>query len=363
MREAMSDRTPTVRITNLRLTTDLGVDFWNDSCDLKELAEAVREGAVGATSNPVIVCQAVEASPETWLPVVDELVAALQEATEDEIAWQLVERMAREAARLLEPVHLATGGRKGYLCVQVDPRLHRDASRMVEHGVKLAAIAPNVAVKVPATAAGVHAIEDLTAKGIRINATVCFTVSQAVACAEAVERGLTHARDAGLDVAALFPNITIMVGRLDDHLKRVMDERGVTIDPGVVHWAGIAVFKKVWTIFRERGFRAVPLAAAYRHHLHWTELIGPDVVETMPYTWWKRFNASTVRPRRSVEEPVGAEVLRELSTAFPDFRRAHEEDAMAPAEFARYGPSVHTLQQFLAGYDRLVVLVRERMLR
>ena len=351
------------RASNLQLTTQLGVDFWNDSCDLKELGEAVCEGAVGATSNPVIVCQAVEASRETWLPVVDELVASMPAATEDEIAWALVARMAREAARLLEGVHRATGGRKGYLCVQVDPRLHRDATRMTAHGVELAALAPNIAVKIPVTWAGVSAIEELTAKGIRINATVCFTVSQAVACAEAVERGLKRAGATGIDVATLFPNVTLMVGRLDDHLKRVMDESGVTIDPGFIHWSGIAVFKRVWAIFRERGFRAVPLAAAYRHHLHWTELIGPNVVETMPYAWWKRFNASTVTLRRSVDEPVREEIVHDLAGAFPDFRKAYDENALAPAEFAGFGPSVHTLQQVLAGYDRLVGLVRSRMVR
>jgi transaldolase len=192
---------------------------------------------------------------------------------------------------------------------------------------------------------------------------VCFTVSQAVACAEAVERGLTRARSDGRNVDALFPNVTVMVGRLDDHLHRVMDAGGVTVDPGFVHWAGIAVFKQVWAIFRNRRFRAVPLAAAYRHHLHWTELIGPNVVETMPYAWWKRFNASAVVPRRSIEEPVREEILRGLLEAFPDFHRAYDEDALPPPQFVHYGPSAHTLQQFLAGYDRLVGLVRARMLR
>jgi transaldolase len=353
----------TVPMTNLRLTTELGVDFWNDSCDLAELEEAVREGAVGATSNPVIVGQAVEAQPDRWLPVVDAMIEARPAATEDEIAWALVETMAREAAQLLSPVHRASRGRKGYLCVQVDPRLHRDAARMTEHGLALAAIARNIAVKVPATEAGAAAVEELTARGVRINATVCFTVAQAVACAEAVERGLARAQADGRDVAALFPNVTVMVGRLDDHLRRVLDRGDVAIEPGFVHWAGIAVFKKVASIFRARGFRAVPLAAAYRHHLHWTELIGEGVVLTMPYAWWRRFNASSIRPRPSLEEPVREPIVADLRAAFEDFRKAYDEDAMPLPEFVRYGPSVHTLQQFLGGYDRLVGLVRGRMLR
>lgn len=350
-------------VSRIRQTIAAGVDFWNDSCDLRELSEAVDAGAVGATSNPVIVGQAVEAAPGTWNPVLDALIREEPRAREDEIAWALVRRVAVDAARLLAPVHAATGGRKGYLCVQVDPRLFRDAGRMVEHGAALASLAPNVAVKIPATAAGVGAIEELTSRGVRINATVCFTIAQAVACAEAVERGLARAKTAGRDVAALVPNVTVMIGRLDDHLRRVADAQAIDVDPGIPHRAGIAVFKKAWRVFRERGYRAVPLAAAYRHSLHWTELVGPGLVQTIPYAWWKRFDASAHEPRPTIEEPVAADVAAALRGSFPDFRAAEDEDGLRPDDFASYGPSVHTLRQFCEGLDRLTALVRARLVR
>jgi transaldolase len=203
-----------------------------------------------------------------------------------------------------EPVHRASGGRAGYLCVQVDPRLHRDAARMVDQARDLARIAATVAVKIPATAAGVDAVERLTAIGVRTNSTVCFTVAQAVACAEAVERGLRIAEAAGRDTRALGANVTIMVGRLEDHLRRVAEARDVTIDPCALPWSGVAVFKAAWRLFQERSYRATLLAAAYRHSLHWTELVGPGVVETMPYKWWRQFNASSITPRRTIDEPV-----------------------------------------------------------
>jgi len=347
----------------MQRTVQLGTDFWNDSCALDELGEAVREGAVGATSNPVIVGQAVEAAPETWLPVIDELVATRPAATETEIAWALVERIGREAAALLEPVHRATAGRKGFLSMQVNPELFRDAGRMVEHAVELATVAPNVAVKIPATAPGVEAMEELTRRGVRINATVCFTIAQAVACAEAVERGVERRRRDGGSVETLLPTVTIMVGRLDDHLQRVAAAEAVAIEPGHLHWAGIAVFKEAWRVFRSRGYRSVLLAAAYRHHLHWTELVGENVVETIPFAWWKRFNASSLRPRRALEEPVRPDIVAALREGFVDFRRAHDERGLLPPDFVRYGPSVHTLGQFLDGYAKLLARVRSRMLR
>jgi transaldolase len=340
-----------------------GADFWNDSCAPSELAEAVAAGAVGATSNPVIVFTAVKSDPATWMPVLDELIRDRPQATEDELAWALIEALGRRAAALLLPVYERTAGAKGFLSMQVSPKLYRDPDRMREHGLALAVLAPNVAVKVPATAAGLAAAEELVAQGVNVNATVSFTLSQAMAAAEAFERGLERARRDGRDMARLHPYVTLMVGRLDDHLQRLMTKQGVAIDPGLLHWAGIAVFKKARTLFRARGFRGTLLAAAYRHHLHWSELIGPGVVLSMPYAWWKQFDASDIEVGPSLDRPLEPRIVQALQRKFEDFRRAYDEGGIAPEDFGSYGASVHTLQQFLGGYQDLVGLVRERMLR
>ena len=84
--------------SRLRRTQELGAVFWNDSCDLDELRRAVDAGAVGATSNPVLVAQAVEASPSTWTPLLDALLASHPTAREDEVAWML-RRNARTTRR------------------------------------------------------------------------------------------------------------------------------------------------------------------------------------------------------------------------------------------------------------------------
>src|SRR5262245_10130337 len=236
----------------LARTQELGARFWNDSCDLRELEHAVRAGAVGATSNPVIVAQAVDADPTTWYAELDALIAANAGRREDEIAWLWVARVAARAAALLAPVYERTGGMHGCLCVQTDPRAYSDAARMSEHGRELAALAPNIAVKVPATAAGITAIEALTAAGIRINATVSFSVAQAVGCAEAVERGEVRARRSGLVPRPSW--ITLMVGRIDDHVQRVTERDHLCIEPGAVARAGIAVFKRAHAVFAARGF-------------------------------------------------------------------------------------------------------------
>jgi transaldolase len=214
----------------MRLTILRGTEFWNDSCALPELRDAVDHGATGATSNPVIVFSAAKADPDRWTPVLDAIIRAHETATEDEIAWLLIEEMGRQAAAILGPVHSRTKGRQGFLSMQVSPKFYANADRMVEHGRALATLAPNIAIKVPSTAAGAQAAEELVAAGINVNATVSFTVSQAVTLAEAFERGLDRALEAGADMSQLHPYMTLMVGRLDDLLQRVMVKEKITID-------------------------------------------------------------------------------------------------------------------------------------
>jgi transaldolase len=348
--------------SRMRQTVEKGAEFWNDSCSLQELRDAVDHGATGATSNPVIVLSAFKADQKAWTPVLDGLIRAHRDRTEDEIAWLLIEEMGRQAAAVLDPVYLSTQARQGFLSMQVSPKFYNNTQRMVEHGKALAALAQNIAIKVPSTAAGIAAAEELVAAGINVNATVSFTVSQAVAVAEAFERGLDRAQKSGADMKRLHPYATLMVGRLDDLLQRVMEKDQIAIDPSYVGWAGIAVFKRAREIFKRREFRTSLLAAAYRHSRHWSELIGPGVILTMPYTWWKQFEASDIQVQETLDEPVRPEIVIDLQMKFPEFRLAYDEEALAPEAFASYGASVHTLNQFLGGFQDLLSLVRERML-
>ena len=102
--------------------TALGADWWNDSGSPQELAEAVALGAVGGTSNPVIVSQAVKAQPGLCNPIIDRLAADFTSDTEDEIAWKLIHTLAKESALKLLPVFESTRGEKGFLSVQVSPK-------------------------------------------------------------------------------------------------------------------------------------------------------------------------------------------------------------------------------------------------
>jgi transaldolase len=336
--------------------------LWNDSADMEELRYAIDNGAVGATCNPVIAVGILKKEMSFWRPRIVELLREFPLATEDQIGWKLIEEMSVRAAKLLEPVFASHRGRNGRLSIQTDPRLYRDAAAIGAQAVAFSGLAPNMIVKIPAVKAGLPAIEEATYRGISINATVCFTLPQCVAVAEAVERGLRRREAEGKDIASMGPVCTIMVGRLDDWLKVLLEKREISVDPGILEWAGVAVFKKTYAIYRQRGYRLRLLSAAFRNHMHWSELIGADAVVSPPSAWQKRFNASDVEVRSRIDDPVDPKVIDDLLAHFPDFGRAYSEDGLGIDEFDSFPPTVRTLRQFIAACADLDALVRDVML-
>jgi|SRR5450432_1482503 len=336
--------------------------LWNDSASVQELEYSIEHGAVGATCNPVIVVGVLKKEIGAWKGRIQSLIRELPTATEDEIAWQIVREMSVQAAALLKPVFDEQKGKNGRLSIQTDPRLFRDSGAIIKQAIEFDGLAPNMIVKIPVTQAGIVAIEKATYQGISINATVCFTLPQCVAVAEAVERGLKRREREGKEIAAMGPVCTIMVGRLDDWLKVSMERNNISIDPGYLEWAGVAVFKKTYRVFRERGYRIRLLSAAFRNHMHWSEFIGGDVVISPPYSWQVRFNASEVAVRPRIDEPVQEVVIETLLRQFPDFRRAYTECGLTHEAFDTFGPTVRTLRQFISACHDLDGIVRDVLL-
>ncbi len=336
--------------------------LWNDSATESELKYSIEHGCVGATCNPVIVLDVLKKEAKVWNDRIRGLASEMPTATEDQIAWRLVEEISRTRAKLLKPIFDEQHGKNGRLSIQTDPRYYRDPEAMLEQAKRFSALAPNMIVKIPVTQAGLVALEEATFHGISINATVCFTTPQSIAVAEAVERGLKRREKESKEIASISSVCTIMVGRLDDWLKAEAEKKNVIVDPGYLEWAGVAVFKHTYKVFRERGYRIRLLSAAFRNHMHWSELIGGDLVISPPCKWQMRFNDSDVLVRSRIDTPVDARIFEQLISKFPDFGRSYRVDGLSPAEFDAFGPTVRTLCQFieacheLAGYVRDVVL-------
>jgi transaldolase len=336
-------------------------EFWNDSCGVDDLPNAIRHGATGATSNPPIVLGIVRAEGDTWRSRVRELAGEHATWGETQIAWRLMEEVATRGADLLLPVFERTGGRQGRLSAQVDPRLARDAEAMVALAERLSSLAPNIQVKLPVTTAGLAAIEEAVFRGVEVNATANFTVAGAIAVAEAVERGLDRRAAAGLE-GSLHPVCTLMLGRLDDWVKVACERDDVLLTPGRAEWAGVAVFKRSYEIYRAHGYRTRLLAGAFRHHLPWSQLLGGDIVITIPPAWQRWLEASGLPIAARIGEPVEPAILDELCDRVPEFRLAWEPDGLAPEELETYGASRRTMRQFLVAFADLQAEARDVLL-
>ena len=351
---------PSGPLQTMAMTTP--THYWNDSCSPTELHYALARGAVGATSNPVIILNVLKNEGADWKEFIAETVASNPSWSEIDVAWKVYEALAIHGSKLLLPVFESSRGKLGRLSIQTNPAFYRNSHAILRQTMYFHRLAPNFNIKIPATRAGIEMIEEATYLGVSINATVSFTVPQVIAAAEAVERGLRRREREGRDVASMSPVAVIMVGRLDDWLKVIAKRDRVDIAPESLEWPGVACFKKAYQLFQLRGYRVTLLAAAYRNFYHWTEFIGGDCTLTIPYEWQVKFNASDTIVKDRIHEPVDSTIMKDLHDKFPEFLQAYEEDGLSVAEFDQYGATVRTLRAFIQGWHDFVSLIRDHML-
>jgi transaldolase len=334
--------------------------LWNDSADPKELQDALTWGIVGATCNPVIALTALKADKEHWVTRIKEFAKANPSATDDQIGWAMVKELSINAAKLFEPEFEKQNGRNGRLSIQTDPRNFRNAKALANQALEFSQLAKNMIVKIPVTTEAIDAFEEATYQGVSINATVSFSVAQTVAVAEAVERGLKRREAEGKDISQMGPVCTIMVGRVDDWVKVAADKAGISVDPGIMEWAGVAVFRNAHKVYQERGYRTRLLSAAFRNHMHWSEIIGGDSVISPPYAWQVKINKSGIVPNlNSVNEPIEARILEPMLEKMPEFRKMYEVDGLKVEEFTNFGATLRTLRGFLQSVNDLESFVRD----
>jgi transaldolase len=290
--------------SRLQKLAERGQSIWIDNLSRQlvhdgGLKELIDESCVtGVTSNPTIFQKAISQSGDY-----DEQLRELLEATDDprEVFFRLAEEDVGDACDVLLPVWERTGGIDGYVSIEVDPWLAYDTEGTFEQAIELHETIdrPNLHVKIPATMAGLPAIEDCIARGRSINITLIFSLERYRAVVEAYLRGLERLVAAGGDPSKVASVASFFVSRVDTETDKRLEELGNTKLQGKL---AIANAKLAYRHF-EQAFSGVrwdflagkgaskqrPLWAststknpAYRDVLYVEELIGPDTVNTMP---------------------------------------------------------------------------------
>jgi len=323
------------------LTRETKTTWWHDSADPAELQRGLERGCVGVTTNPLLTSVAVAKNRERWA---DDVAAVLAQPLQPEAKAEALMRIAvTRAAERLTPRFESSRGRDGFVCAQVNPSRAGDRDGMLELARRFHAWAPNIAVKLPVTAAGLDILEECIAAGITITATVSFTVPQVIAVAERHRRGIERAQRNGVAPGRCFA--VIMAGRLDDYLREVAHDNRETVGENDLQLASLAVTKRAYAIFRERRYESVLLVAALRGAYHLTELAGAELVMSIAPPYQELFVTRQFPREERIAHLVSPDVIDRLR-AITEFVRAYEPDGMAPHEFVTYGPTQRTLAQF-----------------
>ena len=315
--------------------------WWHDSAEEAELDLGLARGAIGVTTNPFLSNIALNKDRAQWSAAIEEVKARnLPSEAKAEALMRIP--VTRAAAKLL-PEHESSGRQSGFVCAQVNPLRAGEREPMLAMAKRFHAWAPNIAVKLPATLAGLDVLEDCVAEGITVTATVSFTVPQAVEIAKRHRAGSARAKALGIEPGKCFA--VIMIGRLDDYLREVANDNKAPVTESDIRQAGLAATKRAYKIYRECGYDAVLLVAALRGDYHLTELAGAKLLMSIHPTSQEWFVTRDLPREERIDCPIAGDAIERLRK-MPEFVRAYEPDGMAPCEFVNLGVTQRTLSQF-----------------
>jgi transaldolase len=296
----MTNMTPNARLRRLH---DAGVSIWLDTLsrqllDTGDFARLIRDYSVtGATSNPTIFAKAITGSD-----LYDEqlrLLASSGGHDTRELFFALALDDVRQAARELRPTYDSSGGRDGFISFECTPDLADDTEATIAQASDLwrRLDQPNVMIKVPGTEAGLPAIEELTRRGVNVNITLLFSIQRYEQVIDAYLRGLSARAAAGEPLAGIASVASFFLSRIDTKVDaRLPDDsplrgRIAIASARVAYQRYLAKFAgPEWQRLQALGARPQrPLWAStgtknpdYSDVLYVAELIGPDVINTMP---------------------------------------------------------------------------------
>jgi transaldolase len=298
-----------------------GTKLWLDSIDPELVASNRAWGATGATSNPIIIANLIQTG--RFDGDLDRLIA--DGKTDDQIAWSLTDQLVRAAQQVFHPAWKETKGNDGYVSFELDPLLE-DVERNLPHAERVAAYVDlgkrwaaghdNRMIKVPATPAGLDALEPLAAAGITLNVTLLFTLRQYRAARDAVWRGAQKRSS----LAGFKSVYSIFVSRLDVYTLKAVPQLSTAAQGQV----GIVNAKRTWAenqefwadkklplaqeiVFASTGTKR-PEDPAWKY----VEAFAGSDIETNPPETNDAYAKSGRTPTRQVDKLPPADVLAEI---------------------------------------------------
>jgi transaldolase len=292
-------------MTPLKQLAERDQSVWIDYLSRKFVKDGdfkalVDQGVVGVTSNPTIF-QAAIAEGDAYDDQIRDLSAEYDDAKA--IFWQLAKDDIRSACDILRPVWDEGKGKDGWVSLEVDPDLAHDTEQTKSEAVRLHELVdrPNLFIKIPATVAGLKAIEDTIAAGIPVNVTLIFSLERHRKVMESYIRGIQRFVDGGGDPSGKLASVaSFFVSRVDTEADRRLDEIGGHDElKGKLAIANAKLaYRNYQELFSTPEWEALEAKGATKQRCLWAststknkaykdtvyveELVGPDTVNTMP---------------------------------------------------------------------------------
>lgn len=323
----------------------------------------------GVTTNPALSLQAIMDDELYWRGVTRDIIGQNPGIDKESLFWLLYKEIVKRGSAMYLPLFEKSGFRQGFLSGQVDPRKSFDKDAMLKQAGEIAAINPNVMIKVPGTKEGYEVIETLTSRGISTNNTLTFVLPQLMDCAKSVQRGLETARKNNVDLSRWRSVITHMEARYGDlgGLREFGREKGIELSEGDVRLAELAIFKKAYRLIKERNYPSKLLSCSLRvgpkvdgvlRLWHLEEKAGADIVVTCPPSFidevinfpdQEKISFAKDRISRDIPKDVLDKLMR-----IPYFERAYAEDGYSRGEYNSHPSLVKTAQQFSKATEDMV---------
>jgi transaldolase len=323
----------------------------------------------GVTTNPPLSLQAIQDDPAYWEKVAKDILAEKPDLDKEGLFWELYKTVVKRGSEMYLPLFEASKYREGYLSGQVDPRSVFDKDAMIRQAEEIAAINPNVMIKVPGSKQGYEVIEHLTARGIPTNNTLTFVLPQLKDCADTVKRGLETAKKNGVDLSKWRSVITHMEGRFGNlgGLKDFAAEEGIELSDGEIRMAELAVFKKAYRYLKENDMPSKMLSCSLivgptvdgqDHIWHLEEKTGADVVVTCPPTFIDKVLflpgvEKIILEKDRILEEIPRDLMDRLMRV-PYFERGCSPDGYSRDEYNTHPALQKTAEQFSKATEEMV---------
>lgn len=335
-----------------RVARETDTRFWINNPSGEDLDRALAVGAISCTTNPAYCSKLLKSDPDYLREVVDCIIRETHD--DDRAADRVYQEVSRRVIHRFLPLYQGSGGKRGFVTLQGDPRLDEEPGAIVAATMNYRRLGPNFMTKIPVTAAGLEAIEAAVEANVAICATEVFALAQAVAVCERYEQAVRRTGNRPPFY------VTHISGIFDEYLEKVARREGIPVSGEALAQAGCALARKEYRLLKERGYAATLLGGGARGTHHFTELVGGDVHITI--------NWSTARELIDADAPVVAridaeplpEAIDELCARFDVFRQAYVEDGLSVEEFADYGPVQLFRNAFLNGWYLLLAEVASR---